>query len=163
MLSRQIAAPECLKDCEPIIQGQVPWRVCEWLAAGKGGQERGEAEVHRLGIAQPGNVPHPGCHWAGWGLRIVVVVECFHGPPTTCLDFLVPLKLSLSIACGPRLGDLPGPCLSPWVMSETCCSGDSGVSVWPKLCGVNRRPQPWTSVSSSVKGGCGALQQGVDG
>ena len=86
MLSRQIAAPECLKDCEPIIQGQVPWRMCEWLAAGKGGQERGEADVHRLGIAQPGNVPHPGCHWAGWGLRIVVVVECFHGPPTTCLD-----------------------------------------------------------------------------
>lgn len=69
MLSSQTAAPECWKDSEPVIQGQVPWRVYEWPAAGGGGQEQREADVHRLGTTQLGNVPHPDCHWARWGFR----------------------------------------------------------------------------------------------
>lgn len=40
MLSWQIAAPERLKNSEPIIQDQVPWRVCEWLAAGDGDRSK---------------------------------------------------------------------------------------------------------------------------
>lgn len=107
MLSWQIAVPECLKDSEPIIRVQVPWRVCEWLAAGEGGQEQREAVFTDLG-------QH------GWQTSLTLLVTrlaggsglllwwCFHGPPCVW-TFLVPLKLSLSMACGPHLGVLPGP------------------------------------------------------
>lgn len=84
MLSWQIAVPECLKDSEPITRGQVPWRVCERLAAGEGGQEQKEADVHRPRTAWLANVPHPASCPPCWGLRIALMVA--FSQPTLCLD-----------------------------------------------------------------------------
>lgn len=88
MLSWQIAVPECLKGSEPIIRVQVPWRVCERLAAGEGGQEQKEDDVHRLGTAWLADVPHPACDPPGWGFGIALVVV--FPRPTLCLDFPSP-------------------------------------------------------------------------
>lgn len=106
MLSWQIAVPGCLKDSEPIIRVQVPWRVCERLAAGEGGQGQKEDDGHSLRTAWLANVPHPLVTRPAGGSGLLLS-WCFHGPPCVW-TFLVPLKLSLSMACGPRLGDLPG-------------------------------------------------------
>lgn len=93
MLSWQIAVPECLKDSEPIIRVQVPWRVCERLVAGERGQEQKEADVHRLGkkklmFTWLANVPQPACDPPSWGFRISLVVV--FSQPTLCLDLPSP-------------------------------------------------------------------------
>lgn len=104
---------QCLKDSEPLILGQVPWSVCEWLAAGEGGGW----EQRRLlpeDSGQPAWETSLTC-WLSPGRLGVQDGPCggvFHSP--LCVwTFLVPPKLSLSIVPWGLPGDPPGLLRSP--------------------------------------------------
>lgn len=107
-----------------IIQGQVPWRVCEWLAAGEGDRSKEKlmstnSGQHSCDTLPTLAVPGPAGGFGGWETSLTLVVThlaggfglflwwsaCFHSPPTWCLDLSLPLKLSLDISRGPLLGD----------------------------------------------------------
>lgn len=86
-----------------------------------GGQEQREADVPGLGTVQLGNVPHPVVTQlaGGSGSSLWWSVCMAHSP---CVwTSLVPLKLSLIVACGPCSGDPPGP------TEHVSCECGSGV------------------------------------
>lgn len=83
------SSPECLKDSEPIIRGQVPWRACERRAARGGGQEQREADVHRQDSVAREMPPVLVVTWPTGASGIALV---FFSQPTLCLDLPSPTE-----------------------------------------------------------------------